>query len=244
MARVFFTVAFFVWLGSCAVAGEACPWKSGEKLTYRIHWGTVEAAEAVFTIKETLERWEIRLHLQSKGAVRTLYPIDDWFWAFIEKQPWRSLEYGEIRSEKNRHINERTRMDYGLKLGTRERWNLGTVEMFNWDGRNLDDIGSVLYSLRGGVWKKGTSRELFVYESSNVKRGLATCRQIEEKRFGNWPSQRMLEIHARPADKESKKGQLVFWMTDDEKRLPVQARLTFKYGTFTLHLVKVEQEAD
>lgn len=229
---------------SCAVrlpaAETPVPWTNGETLTYDIEWGVIRAAQGVFTATEQPDRWEFRLHLLSQGTVDSFFPINDWYWSYQQKSPWRSVEYGEDRSEGKRRIRERTRVDYETKIGIREKWTKAENDRIPITLQPLDDVGSMLYSLRRGTWKVGDKRPIQVYESSQVKTGEATCIAIGKYTFSPWPEQELIVIQCDPTGetKAKQKGSLTVWLTHDARHLPLHATLQFKYGTFDISLVK------
>ncbi|MEI7693919.1 MAG: DUF3108 domain-containing protein, partial [Verrucomicrobiota bacterium] len=96
------------------------PWPEGEKLTYLIEYGPLDAAEAIFTAKkepkrEGVERFE--LYLRSRGSIEAFYPIRSRLTSLTQLQPWRTLEYIQDRSEGGNVRNRRTLPDYSVKLG-------------------------------------------------------------------------------------------------------------------------------
>jgi len=226
-------------LSTTIPAPAAEPWPDGETLVLSINWGMIHAAQGTFTAVEKPERWEFRLNLISQGTVDTFYPINDWFWSYQQKSPWRSVEYGEDRSEGKRRVRERTRMDYEGKLGVREKWTKAEDDRIPITLEPLDDIGSMLYTLRRGEWKVGDKRPLNIVESSQIKTGEATCVSIEKRTFAPWPEREMIQIHCVPvgATALKEKGALTIWLTNDARRLPLHATLLFKYGTFDIDLV-------
>lgn len=217
-------------------------WSDGETLVYSVQWGVVIAAQGTFTATEKPDRWEFRLHLVSEGVVETFFPINSWFWSFQEKNPWRSVEYGEDRSEGNRRIRERTQVDYTAKTGVREKWNKGETDHFAITVEPLDDIGSMLYALRRIDWKLGEKRPIAVHESSRIKTGEATCVSIEKHICGTWPEQELIKLYCEPTGetKQKQKGHLTLWLTNDARHLPLEADLSFKYGTFEIILLEVK----
>ncbi len=238
-----FPVSLLLFLAVSAPAAPttstpAVPWRSGESLTYSIDWGLVHAAESTINVVEKPHYWEFHLHLVSKGAVDTFFPINDWFWSFTGKNPWRSLEYGEDRSEGNRRIKERTRVDYDKKIALREKWTKGGTDRIVFTQDQLDDIGSMLYTFRTGTWKKSDRRPVIAYESHQVKTGEAVCTGIFLRKFDPWPEQEVIELTCDPTGetKAKQKGRLVIWITNDARRLPLRAHLYFKYGTFEISL--------
>jgi Protein of unknown function (DUF3108) len=228
------SVLFFS--GTCLAAEPAVPWPNGEKLTYEIHWSTLPAAQGSFHALDRGDHWEFQVELRSRGMVETAYPISDWFWSIQQKNPWRSLEYGEDRSEGKKRIKERTQVDYKTHQAIRERWTEGKEDKIVISASALDDIGSMLYSLRCGSWAPHDKRTINVYESSSVKSGEVECVDVEERAIGVWPAQKLIKLRAEPFGDERKKGGMLVWLTDDARRLPLRAYLIFKYGAFTIDL--------
>jgi hypothetical protein len=235
LATTFFTVMAV----SAPAETISVPWPNGEKLTYEIRWSALSAADAVFHAIDHGDKWEFQMELKSRGVVETAYPINDWFWSLQEKNPWRSVEYGEDRSEGKKRIKEQTKVDYKAGQAVRERWTQDKVDKFPVTTQALDDIGSMLYTLRCGSWALHDKRTLGVYESSSVKSGEVECVALEDRAIGMWPKQPLLKLHGEPTGSERKKGAVVIWMTNDARRLPLRAYLIFKYGAFTIELIEV-----
>ncbi|HEY0256739.1 MAG TPA: hypothetical protein VGC39_04785, partial [Candidatus Methylacidiphilales bacterium] len=81
------------------------------------------------------------------------------------------------------------------------------------------------------------------YESDSEKEGLLECEGRETRAFGVWPSQPLLRILALPGKGTHHRGKLRIWLTDDARHLPVHADLEFRYGTFSLDLIKSNKES-
>jgi len=215
------------------------PWTDGESLTYLVSWGGFEAAQGDFTAHQKNDHWQF--NLASRGLVDDFYPFTGNFWCVLAPPPWRSVEYGEYRFEPRRTIKERTRIDYGQHLGTREIWTTGKSKTFPIAEASVDDVGTMLYHLRAGTWKPGDRRLLHVYESDSEKEALAECQARETRAFGIWPSQPLLRILVLPGKGTHHRGRLMLWMTDDARHLPVHADLEFRYGTFSIDLTKADK---
>lgn len=226
-------------LSAALPAPAAEPWPDGETLVLSIDWGVIHAAQGTFTAVEKTDRWEFRLNLISQGTVDTFYPINDWFWSYQQKSPWRSVEYGEDRSEGKKRIRERTQFHFEKKLAIREKWTKAENDRIPLTLEPLDDIGSMLYTLRRGTWKVGDKRPIQVVESSAIKTGEATCISIGKRTFAPWPEREVIQIHCLPTGEtaQKQKGELTVWFTNDARRLPLRATLQFKYGTFDISLV-------
>jgi len=214
------------------------PWTDGEALTYLISLSAFEAAQGTFVARNRGDHWEFNLALASRGLVDDFYPFTGTFWCILAPSLWRSVEYGEYRFEPRRTIRERTRIDYLQHHGTREIWTTGKTKTFPIAEEAVDDIGTMLYHLRTGVWNPGDRRVFHVYESDSEKEALAECQARESRAFGIWASQPLLRIVVLPGKGTHHRGGLMLWLTDDARRLPVHADLDFRYGSFSIDLIK------
>ena len=105
---------------SWAQTPSSFPWSEGEKLTYLIQWGPIDAAEATFTARpepkrEGIERFE--LFLRSRGPIEAFYPIRTRITSLTQLNPWRTTEYIQDRNEGGNIRNRRTLPDYSVRLG-------------------------------------------------------------------------------------------------------------------------------
>jgi hypothetical protein len=217
------------------------PWSDGEALTYLVSWTGFDAAQGTFVAHDKGDHWEFKLTLGSVGVVDDIYPFSGYFWSVLGPAPWRSVEYGEYRFEPKKTIREQTRIDYAKKLGTREIWAEGKTKTFPVAEDSLDDVGTMLYHLRAGAWKPGDHRLLHIYESDSEKEATAECEARETRALGTWPSQPLLRILVLPGKGTHHRGRLMLWMTDDARHLPLHADLDFRYGSFSIDLVKVDR---
>ncbi len=217
------------------------PWTDGETLTYRISMAGLDAAQGTFLAKKVTDHWQFDLKLASRGMIDEVYPFTGYFWSILDKSSWRSIEYGEYRFEPSRTIKEQTYIDYTLHHGTRQEWLLAKTHVFPIAEDSVDDVGAMLYHIRTGAWKPGDKRTLFVYESNSEKQGNVECLERVTQAFGSWPSQPLLRISALPGKGTHHRGGLMLWMTDDARHLPVHAELDFRYGTFTIDLIKADK---
>jgi hypothetical protein len=218
------------------------PWADGESLTYVVTWETFSAAQGTFVATQKKDHWEFRLLLASAGVVNTIYPFTGNFWSVLGAgPPWRSVEYGEERSEPKRKIKEKTVIDYAKGQASRDILLEGKTKTFSIQEPAIDDVGTMLYHIRTGPWKPGDKRTLYVYESNSEKQGEAICEAREKRAFGVWPAQPVLRISMLPTVGTHRRGHLFVWMTDDARRLPLHAELEFKYGTFDIDLVQASR---
>ncbi len=127
---------------------------------------------------------------------------------------------------------------YAQHHGTRDIWMEGKTKTFPIAEESVDDVGTMLYHLRAIPWNPGERCALHVYESDSEKEALVECQAANRARLGVWPNQPLLRVLALPGKGTHHRGRLMLWMTDDARRLPVHADLEFRYGTFSIDLIR------
>ena len=218
------------------------PWTEGEKLTYLIQWGPIDAAEATFTARaepkrEGIERFE--LLLRSRGPIEAFYPIRTRITSLTQLLPWRTTEYIQDRSEGGNIRNRRTLPDYSVRLGRFFPAPGKAEENFELLEGPYEDFGSMLYHVRAYPWQPGSSVTWQVIENKEPLFAKITCTKIESFELEDLAPRRWIEILGEPYGPSTRhKGWMKIWMTDDARRIPVLAKLKFQYGTFDIRLIQ------
>lgn len=218
------------------------PWIEGEKLTYLIQWGPIDAAEATFTAqaepkREGIERFA--MVLRSRGPIEAFYPIRTRITSLTQLNPWRTTEYIQDRSEGGHLRHRRTLTDYSVRLGRFFPAPGRAEENFDLLPGPYEDFGSMLYHVRAHPWQPQGSVTWQVIENKEPLFAKISCTQIETLQIADYPPRRLLEIRGEPFGPSSRhQGWMKIWMTDDARRLPLFAQLKFQYGTFDIRLIR------
>lgn len=244
MAQFILVRSFILLFFGVTFTGHAqpLPWAEGEKLTYLIEWGLIPAAEGTFTAtaepgKEGVQRFD--LYLRSRGPIEAFYPIRSRFLSLTQIQPWRSLEYRQNRSEGGNVRTRRTVPEYAVKLGRFWPAPDKPEENFDLPEGPCEDFGSMLYHMRAYPWKKGDSVTWNILENKELLFGKMTCTEIGEIELEDREPRRLIQLRCEPVGASRRhQGWLDLWITDDNRRLPLQAHLKFRYGTFKIHLIR------
>ena len=244
MAQFILVRSFILLFFGVTFTGHAqpLPWAEGEKLTYLIEWGLIPAAEGTFTAtaepgKEGVQRFD--LYLRSRGPIEAFYPIRSRFLSLTQIQPWRSLEYRQNRSEGGNVRTRRTVPEYAVKLGRFWPAPDKPEENFDLPEGPCEDFGSMLYHMRAYPWKKGESVTWNILENKELLFGKMTCTEIGEIELEDREPRRLIQLRCEPVGASRRhQGWLDLWITDDNRRLPLQAHLKFRYGTFKIHLIR------
>ena len=106
----------------------------------------------------------------------------------------------------------------------------------------LQDVLSAIYFIRTQRLQVGKSFEVFIGDGGNVYK--VPVHVIEKKKMKT-PLGRVTVFRVEPdlfgPDKmiDNAKGQFILWITDDERHLPVSARVKTEYGLFDIKLKRV-----
>jgi len=225
-----------------AQAPSPFPWPEGEKLTYLIEWGPIDAAEATFTARpepkrDGIERFE--LFLRSRGPIEAFFPIRTRITSLTQLHPWRTTEYIQDRNEGGNIRHRRTLPDYSVRLGRFFPAPGRTEENFDILEGPYEDFGSMLYHVRAYPWKKGSAVTWQVIENKEPLFAKISCSQVARLEIDDRPPLPLIEIFGQPHGPSSRhQGWMKIWMTDDARRIPIFAQLKFQYGTFDIRLIR------
>lgn len=218
------------------------PWVDGEQLVYDVEWSVFTAARATFTAQDLGPTWKFNLDLKTTGMVANMYTVDATIWSIQQKSPWRSLEFAERRDESKRTIRERTQLNYELGTGHYQKFRDGWSRSFAFQQQALDDVGSMLYSLRRGQWREGDVRPIAVHYADAIETSARLrCVDIKDRDMGApWGKKSVIRLLAEVDKKEFEDQKVEIFVTNDAQRLPLKANVVFYYGSFLLKLVEVK----
>ncbi len=221
---------------------------AAEVLHYRAEWRLIHAGNVklIWNARPGNEHWEGDLTIRSVGLVSKLYKVDNHYTVLLDRGLCASSsvlvahEGSRSRETKVTFDSERHKASYlerDLKKGV-------TVA-----AREIDippcvhDVIGGLYRLRSLDVAPGKQVQLLLSDGrrSVLARVNAQQRETVQTPAGKFQTIRY-EAFLFNDVLYRRKGRLFVWLTDDERRLPVQVRirLQFHIGTVTLQLEKVE----
>jgi hypothetical protein len=215
---------------------------STERLTYDIEWRMIHAGTAVVDAQKTTAR----LKLDSEGLVSTLYKVNDAYGVTYD-EPFCATSSTLDAQEGKRHHETRVTFDRtNNRADAVERDVVKNAVLHTYDvaiPSCVHDVLGALISLRGLTLKPGQSAQMPVsdgHHSAQVKVE-AQDREVIKTATSSYKTIRC-ETFLMNGVVYNRKGRVFVWLTDDEKRLPVQIqlRMSFPVGTVTLHLMKEE----
>jgi len=213
-----------------------------ERLTYTVEWRLIHAGNAVVESGPT----SAVLKLESAGLVSTLYKVQDVYRvqfdtpfcaasSLMDSREGSRHRETAINFDRNRNRAFLTEKDL-LKNTIVSRTDVQTPNC-------VHEVLSALLRLRRTKVDVGQSVQLPVSDGRKFAAVKVEAQEREQVKTpaGTFSAVRY-EVGVLNGVIYSRTGRVFVWLTDDERRLPVQIRLrmSFPLGTVTLQLEKVE----
>jgi hypothetical protein len=219
-----------------------------EALTYRVEWLRIHAGNARLSwspaTSEGSHGWQANLDLESVGLVSKFYKVDNHYSSTLDDQLCvqstllKARERGGERETQVTFDRERRKAVYLERDLAKKR----VVDSHEIDiPACVCDVIGALQRLRAMRLESGQSAELPVSDGkkSILAKVEAQEREAVKTRTGSYKTIRY-EAFLFNNVLYRRKGRLFVWLTDDDRRLPVQIRmrLSLPVGTVTLQLEK------
>ena len=244
--RVFsLTLALLLLLPSQSRLANNPALTGSESLQYAAEWRLVRAGTVQLEIKDSGSGRETRLQVRSTGLVSMLFPLDNLYVAQLGKD---LCAIGTLLTAKEGSRFRETRVTYNSqrrKANYLERDVKKNTEVLV---REIDtpacvhDLVGGLYFMRTLNIPVGRSVDAPVSDGkkSVMARVEAQKRETITTPAGKFNAVRY-EVFLFNGILFGRSGVLYVWLTDDDRRLPVQiqVRLQFYIGTITLQLEKI-----
>jgi hypothetical protein len=217
-----------------------------ETLQYAAEWRLVRAGTVKLEIKDSPGGREARLQVRSTGLVSMLFPLDDLYVAQLGKDLCAastlltSKEGSRLRETKVSYSSQRRKANY-IERDIKKNTDVLVREIDT--PACVHDIVGALYFMRTLNVPVGRSADVPVSDGkkSVLARVEAQKRETITTPAGKFNAVRY-EAFLFNGVLFGRSGVLYVWLTDDDRRLPVQiqVRLQFYIGTITLQLEKIE----
>jgi hypothetical protein len=185
--------------------------------------------------------WKLELSAVSNDFLSKLFLVRDYMVSWVDPRTFRSLRFEKHTVEGKRVRDELTEFDYekGVALVDEKGKNVRL------EGATLDTLSSVYYlrtlPLDPGGEKPPVEMQVFSDEPRSLKVEVQGRERIAT------PAGTFSTIRVEPKSTGSSligKGKnLVLWLTDDERKVPVQIKSKLKVGTLVGKLKSIEGDA-
>jgi len=245
--RAFFLIPALLLLASFPSQQANLPEKAaGETLQYRAEWRLFHAGDATLQWSLSPDAAQARLQIKSAGRVSMLFSVDDLYMAQMgadlcaASTSLTAHEGSRSRETRVTYDAARRKAEY-VERDLKRNTNIATREI---------DIPSCTHEIIGGLYRLrslrlpvGKSPELAL---SDGKKSVMARVEAQQQETVETPAGKFKTIRYEAFLFNNvlyrRSGRLYIWLTDDDRRLPVQirARMQFHIGTITLQLVKAE----
>jgi hypothetical protein len=213
-----------------------------EKLTYRIVMFGIPAGTAVMEARNSNGEFRIITKVTSNDTISSIYPVDD----FIDTR----LVVGNYLLTRIRQHEGSLVSDTGFTLMLRERNAFWVDRLHNrYTNRPLprDDVMDVitgLYYLRNQRLEVGKPVLLHLFDSSEYVPTTVEVLRREHLRLPGFREADTLVVHPvlKTAGFFRRAGDMMVWLTDDHRKVPVRFEMQIPLGHVTAELVSAETE--
>ncbi len=221
---------------------------SGERLTFGLYWGVIKGAESEFRIEDTADAdgnpaFRISNRTETTPFFSGLHKVDNRIVSTVSREYFRTLEYRDRITEGKNDSATETVFDYG-KLKAAETFRdfvkSRTKEKETDINQCVMDAMTAFYWSRHLDLKPGDRQIVWVYAEAKVYpvELVGTGYEMLDTPFGEV---KCIKIEPRmeysPEGFFKKEGKLWFWLTCDERRIPVRIRSKIKVGSITARLL-------
>ncbi len=217
------------------------PFTYGEKLVYEVRYLGINAGTAVLSVRDKMTLngravYPILSTAQSNDFVSLIYPVNNRIESYLDVEGLYShlldvkQHEGKRRREKRIEFNQEEHKATQIKDGERD--------VFDIPHKVNDSLSSLYYFRTYRGLKVGQSVFLDVHESE--KNWKLEIRVLGKERvttpLGTFDT---LKVRAMPRYEGIflSKGDLLIWVTDDDKKIPVMMRAKIKVGSITVTLI-------
>jgi hypothetical protein len=226
-----------------AAAGGYAGALTSEVFSYNVEWRFIHAGDARLAWSPSGDGWSARLHLESAGLVSRLYKVSDDYSSHLDRNLCATSSSLKADEGSRRHETDVTFDAARRKASHRDRDlvnNITVAHEIDIGPCEHDVIGALQY-VRQLKLEPGKTVELPVSDGKKaiMARVEAQERETIKTDYGKYKTIRY-EAFLFNNVLYRRRGRLFVWLTDDDRRLPVQirVRMPFYVGTITLQLVK------
>jgi hypothetical protein len=234
---------------SWANGGENFPFHVGERLTYLVFWGPFIAGRASLEVRgiepvDGHDCYHLIAHARTSGLAELLFHVDSTTESWLDVNQLFTRRYRENRVEGKKARNNETIYDYDHKQAVSTNLLNGKTSAMPLD-QPVQDIVSALYYVRVLQLKPSVENNFLINAGSTnysvqVRPDLRKILWIRP--LGDVAA---LRIEPKPTLNivAANKGRMWFWISDDNRKLPLLVSSDMKIGSAKLVLFKAESDA-
>lgn len=227
------------------------PFGDGETLKFTAQYGMLSVGEATMSVDlDGVKNGRRAIHFTSGSATgrafsRVVYAFQGTGESWVDPEGLYSIGFVTDQSQRGMQDIQEWEFDYerGVAMRDREKKLVGgatrsSEKEYTLARTHVQDSMSMIYFLRAFPLKVGSKLESNVFESKKV--WTLTVNVVGRERIktkaGTFDALKVKPEVTTLDGKKQDKGQMVVWLTDDERKLPVRIDAATGYGNVTAEL--------
>lgn len=218
------------------------PFKVGERLVYNLHWMGLEAGTGILevearTVYQGIPAYHFVSMAKSSPNITKIYPVNDRIDSIADAQGFYSYLYIRHLREGFYKHDSTTTVDHEKGKASYKG------KIYPTKPGVKDDLCGVYYfrTLKDLAPGKSFTAEVFAYKKTWEVEAKILGRERVVTAAGTFDTLKV-ELLLKQQDITENPGRMVFWVTDDERRLPVMLQVEVLVGSFYASLREYKLE--
>lgn len=214
------------------------PFKVGEKLTYTLHFNIIKMGRGYLSVESIdnisgLQSYHVKFQAKTSKFADNIYRVRDEIDIWLNTSDLTTLKLLKQLNEGKYHKNYDTSIDYNNLIAIT---NNDTLEI----NGPLRDPYSLLYYFRTIPLNVGEILDFTTFDQNKLTEFQVI---VDSKETIDVPAGRIPCIIVKPyrggKTLLKNEGDMTIWLSDDNRRLPVQIQIKIKYGSMLLQLIDI-----
>ncbi len=226
-----------VLLASTLSARTQCCFSLGEKITFDVGWGLINAGTAVLEIADTLTLrgspvWRIESSARSNRALSVLYPVRDRVLTFMDREGFYSHGMEKYLREGGYKSDRIFEFDYPDQVARRYKHGVAVDSVRL--AKHVQDVLSAFYWVRTQELEVGRSLQMEAMDDLKSYRMVVQVLgrervKVKAGRFDCFLVQPLLLGEGL----FKSEGEVFIWLSADERHIPVKMRSEIFIGAIS-----------
>ena len=224
-------------------AGFTFPAK--QTLNYAVDWRVFPAGVVAFHLETDGDQQRISVTADTVGAVNLLFRVSDRFQSSFNRATGCSDGFSKQIIEGRRQVNGDLKFNYAQSKATYSEKNLVSGISKHQEVAIPSCVTDSLSAIFYAASQPMTVGQSFQLPLGDTMKTVDVTMKVEGREEVHTPAGTFQTLRVEPtadAGVVKNRGNIWIWYTDDDRRMPVQMRARFFWGTITFRLTSVEQK--
>lgn len=228
---------------------ESLPFRVGEELIYRIHWGLINVGSSQITTEwvefEGRRLIAIRLRNRTNHVLSKLYPVDDFVESLVDPETFLPVRFTKKLKQGGYRCDEETFFDHEQGLASFVSHQDGTEKTYPIE-KQTRDILTFLYFSRGQEFQPGEVVQRTLMSDEKLYTLDIHCGGIEAVNLDGYEKIECLKLEPKASFQGIfvRKGRLWMWISRDARRICTEIKSKVFVGNVSLTLCSVSGPGD